>query len=900
MSESLEQVQRAFTAYAIERELGTGGMATVYLAHDRKHDRKVAIKIVHAQLAALLGAKRFIQEIRVTANLQHPHILGLIDSGTIGAESPELEGRPYYVMPFIDGESLRQRLDREQQLPISDCVRIAAEVASALDYAHRHGVVHRDIKPENILLHDGSAIVADFGIALAVTQAAGARMTQSGVSLGTPMYMSPEQAAGERTITGLSDIYALGVVTYEMIAGEPPFTGPTARAVAARVVAEEPRSVAAQRPTVPPNVAAAVSRALQKIPADRFATAHEFAQALNDPSSTHGGPLARTAPDRSKRRLQRMLYGVTALAILTSVTTVWAWTRPVPSKRVVRYSLAMDSTEAIVKSASFAGRLAISPDGSRLAYVGGPHAQLVIRRSDQLHAVAIPGTEGASTPFFSPDGERVGFVAGGKTLKLVTLNGGSPIAVTDSIVGSGGASWGPDGYIYVDAQAVGGLLRVADKAGAAPKWFTVLDTAMGEIDHTQPHALPNGKGVVFTIQSNGKTAVNGATSFAIGVADIPSGRHRVIVSDATDAWYASGRLLYVTSNGTLMTAPFDQNTMKVSGKATALANDIRQGYGGSADLAVSQDGTLIYLTGATAGDELVWVTRDGKTQPVDPDWRADEFSAPAISPDGKSVAVTRTLTRHATSDIWIKRLDRGSSIRLTLDGRDNYGGTWAPDGGSVTFSSTGAKGDLLSKRADGTGQQVVRLRERWDLYNPRWSPDGKWLVYQTDVAAAGIADIHGIRPGIDTVPVPLVTSRFSDMAPVISPDGRWMAYASDETGRFEIYVVPFPDTRIEKWEVSTSGGTEPLWPHRGNELFYRESSGNLVAVEVKSTPTFSMGRSVPLFSATSFASEKWGLDYALSSDDRHFLMVRPLDSNAPDQLIVIENWLEELKARPQE
>src|SRR5438045_2119782 len=240
MTERLESVQRAFSVYAIERELGRGGMATVYLAHDKKHDRKVAIKILHAELAAVLGAERFLQEIRVTANLQHPHILGLIDSGVISEDAGELKGRPYYVMPFVKGKSLRQRLDDEQQLPLVDAVRIATEVASALDYAHRQGVIHRDIKPENILLHDGSAIVADFGIALAASKAGGARMTETGMSLGTPPYMSPQQALGERECTARSDVYALGCVLYEMLTGEPPFTGVTAQAVVARVVTATP------------------------------------------------------------------------------------------------------------------------------------------------------------------------------------------------------------------------------------------------------------------------------------------------------------------------------------------------------------------------------------------------------------------------------------------------------------------------------------------------------------------------------------------------------------------------------------------------------------------------------------------------------------------------------------
>src|SRR5690349_1915162 len=259
--------------YRIQRELGQGGMATVYLAQDLKHDRPVAIKVLKPELAAVIGAERFLREIKTIANLQHPHILGLIDSG-------EVNGTAYFVMPFVDGESLRNRLDREQQLPIADAVRIASEIAGALDYAHRHGVIHRDIKPENILLHDGRALVADFGIALAASKVGGARMTETGMSLGTPTYMSPEQAMGDREITPRSDVYALGCVTYEMLVGEPPFTGPTAQAIIARVMTEEPRQLTVQRKTIPPEVEGAVLRAIDKLPADRFASASQFADAL--------------------------------------------------------------------------------------------------------------------------------------------------------------------------------------------------------------------------------------------------------------------------------------------------------------------------------------------------------------------------------------------------------------------------------------------------------------------------------------------------------------------------------------------------------------------------------------------------------------------------------------------
>jgi Tol biopolymer transport system component/tRNA A-37 threonylcarbamoyl transferase component Bud32 len=898
MAERLASVQRAFSAYLIERELGSGGMATVYLAHDKKHDRKVAIKILHAELAAVLGAERFLQEIRVTANLQHPHILGLIDSGVIGDDGGELRGRPYYVMPFVEGESLRQRLDKEQQLPISDSVRIATEVASALDYAHRHNVIHRDIKPENILLHDGSAIVADFGIALAVTEAGGARMTQTGLSLGTPSYMSPEQAMGERAITARSDIYSLGAVTYEMLSGEPPFTGPTVQAVVARVMTEEPRPLITQRRNVPPNVAAAVSHALEKIPADRFASAHEFAEALNNPSFALSTSSATLGPGADTRRFKKMFYGAAVLAALFLVIATWGWMRPTPPKPVVMYRLALDSTEAMAEGGSYWSRLTLSPDGMRLAYLGGPHGQILIRERNQLHAVAIPGTEGANSPFFSPDGQHIGFVTGGRNLQIVALNGGSPVTVTDSMVGVAGASWGPDGFIYADGLGSVSLVRVEAKAGAVPKWFTALDTARGEVDHLWPDVLPNRRGVLFTAISYGKGASKNKQSFDIAVADIPSGKHRVIVNDARYARYsASGHLLYVTSNRTLMVAPFDQNSMKVTGEATALIEGIRMGAAGVADLALSEGGRLVYATSSQAGEEqLVWVTREGKAQPVDPDWQGDHFFYPELSPDGKRVAVTKGPLA-PTADIWIKQLDKGPVTRLTLEGRSYYP-DWTPDGQSVTFSgNTSGTYKLWTRRADGSAQAVSQLQQKWDLYEPRWSRDGKWLVFVTERQKSDFDDIMGIRPGTDTVPVALVSTKFEEGAPAISPDGRWLAYTSNESGAYEVFVVPFPNTGATKWAVSSHGGTEARWSHSGRELFYRDGAKNLVAVAITTNPTFSVGRSTTLFAAGGFSSDELSVQYAVAPDDRRFLMIRPLVASGPDKLIVVENWFEELKAK---
>src|SRR5882672_11638571 len=437
----------------------------------------------------------------------------------------------------------------------------------------------------------------------------------------------------------------------------------------------------------------------------------DLAVVLNGKATTE--TVASAAPDNpsvapsvtASSRDRTVLYAVIVLVILISAGAIWGWVRPAPAKQVVRSTLAMDSTEAMAPGAPWSGRVAISPDGSRLAYIGGPRLQLLIRARNQLHAIAVPGTDGASTPFFSPDGRKVGFLRL-KDVQIASINGAPPIAVTDTLTGLAGASWGPDGFIYVDATTDGGgLLRVEAKPGAKPSWFTVLDTASGEFDHTWPDMLPNGKGVLFTIRFAAKNGAKGRTSYAIAVADIPSGEHRVIVDDAMYARYAtSGHLLYVTANKTLMVLPFDQNSMKIAGEPTALSEGMRLGLlGGSADLAVSATGTLVYATGAGQGkQELVWVTRDGRAQAVDPEWPSDYLGFPALSPDGKWLAVARVANAEPLN-IWIKRLDRGPSIKLTLQGNDNFGPAWTPDGRSVTFSSAPATGasDLWTERADG-------------------------------------------------------------------------------------------------------------------------------------------------------------------------------------------------------
>ena len=877
--------------YLFEREIGSGGMATVYLARDLRHQREVAFKVLKPELGAVLGAERFLSEIRVTANLQHPNLLPLFDSGEAG-------GLLYYVMPFVAGETLRSRIDREKQLVVEDAVRISVAVASALGYAHEHGVIHRDLKPENILIQAGQPVIADFGIALAVSHAGGARVTQTGLSLGTPQYMSPEQAAGDREIDARSDIYSLGAVTYEMMAGEPPHSGKTAQAIIAKLMTSEPRPLHLMRATVPVNVAAAVEKALAKLPADRFATANDFAQALTNQSfslATRSGIAAQIASgSAAAKRWQRISIGLGAAAALLLIAALWGWLRPQPAKQVLRSAIPFDSTQAL--NGPY-GRFAISPDGSTLVFAGGPDNKLFVRRRDELNATPLPGTEGAQAPFFSPDGQQVGFTTQAYVLKVVSLKGGPAVTVADSVVGRTGASWGPDGMIYLTGRFTPAILRLAPSPGSKPVAVTVLDTANGELVQRLPDVLPNGKGVVFTVSYGGK----GREGSAIAVGDIVTHKHTVLVNGIQGRYSPSGHLLYVTENGTLMAVPFDQNKMRTTGEPMAVSEGLRIGLVGAADFAVSRTGTLLYVTGhGKSNRELAWVSRDGKAQPVDSSWRAD-FQYPSISPDGSRLAVK--ITERAKSDIWIKQLDRGPSLKLTFDAIENSYPTWTPDGRSVTYFSganvsAGLDNDLWTKRADGSAQAVLQLHQSRPVTESLWSHDGKWLIFRTSRVNAGSGDILAMRPGVDTVPVPLAATKFSEFSPTLSPDDRWLAYSSSETGRDEVYVVPFPNAGSAKWPVSTRGGSEPIWSHRGKEIFYRDGSGNMVSVEVKTSPTFSLGTTKLLFPAGRYTSAAQHRQYDVSKDDSHFMMIRQTGGSAPDEIIVVvDNWFEELKAK---
>jgi serine/threonine-protein kinase len=875
MSDLREQLQITLTdAYVVEREIGRGGMATVFLARDVKHQRRVALKVLDPELGAVLGAERFLSEIRVTANLQHPNLLPLFDSG-------EAEGLLYYVMPFVEGESLRQRLTREKQLPVDEALRIAGAVAGALDYAHAHGVIHRDLKPENILLQHGQPVVADFGIALAVSNAGGARVTQTGLSLGTPQYMSPEQATGDRVIDGRTDVYSLAAVTYEMLAGEPPHSGTSAQAIIAKLMTTEPQPVRTLRPSVPAHAAMAVERGLAKLPADRFASAKEFAAALTNPGFTTES-AARAAPHRP-RFASRVAMALAASSLVLLVAALWGWLRPIPRPPVLRYNLALDSAEAMISTGRF-GRLALSPDGGTLVYVGGRRGGLMVRHRNELRATALPGADAAGAPAFSPDGKHVAFIQGASALMIASLDGAPPVFVTDAGFGLSGVTWGDDDVLYCDGRGLSAMVKVAAHARAQPEPFIPLDTAAGEIDQFFPDALPHMRAVLFTsqIRVRGKPPAS-----AIVAVNPKSGARHVVVEGALRARFvAPDRLLYATTDGTLMAAPFDVASQTIAGAAVVVATGLSLETI-TLDFTTSAS-TLAYMAGLNSSGERqpVWVTRDGKPQAVDSTWHG-RFIDPSLSPDGQRIALTDGyLSGAALSDVWIKQLDNGALSKLTVEGGSNRAPAWSADGKSVIYASFGDDGGWVrEKRADG-GAPPKRLVRTDGFASPTVSPDGQWVVYSTGNSLQ--SRIFAFHTG-DSVAKPLIAGDLAQRGPVLSPDGRWIAYAMNAGSGWDTYVSPFPNVAAARWQVSRNGGSDPQWSRHGSELLYRDNAGMLVSVPVSTNPTFSMGKPQALFSTTSFISGR----FAVAPDGNRLLFLQPV-GQVSERLTFVENWMGEL------
>jgi serine/threonine-protein kinase len=861
--------------YRLDRELGAGGMATVYLAHDLRHERRVALKLLRPELAAVIGAERFLGEIRTTANLQHPHILPLFDSGVA-------DSFLYYVMPYVEGESLRARLAREKQLPIGEAIQLGTEVASALDYAHRHGVIHRDIKPENILLHEGSALVADFGIALAVSSAGRNRLTETGLSIGTPQYMSPEQAMGDRDLDARSDIYSLGAVLYEMLTGDPPFVGSTAQAIVAKVITEKPTPITASRDTVPPMLAATVHHALAKLPADRFASAAELGDALAGRGlvAASGATAVIERPTGSTARRLLPLAGWALFAAAAAGLAVLASRRSATAVRApVRFSIELDSTVQINVGDPAP---VISPDGRRILVqaVRNGRLQLLLRDLAKNAVVLVAGTEGGFHPFFSPDGAWIGFAAEGK-LRKVRVEGGKPITLAPSTWGGG--SWAADGTIVYTQTYNGGLWRVS-AAGGDPTQLTTPDSAAGELGHFWPQLLPDGRHVIFTSFS---TPVERAR---IELLDLRSGARTVLVRGAVGGAYAaSGHLLYA-SGEELLAAPFDLRRLRVTGEAVPVVTDLALVLSsGEPAFSVSASGDLAYVRASVVNAPTVpvWVTRDGREQPLL--GRPGRYALPALSPDGRRVALT-IIAADGNGDVWTYEPARDVLTRITSGDAADFGAVWTRDGGRLIYSSERPVFDLYGRAAGAGTPESALVVSRADKYAGSLSRDGSLLLYVVSGAAG--REIWSVRLDGPHPPARLLQSRADFHHPSLSPSGRWLAFDYDESGQPQVYLQSFPDLARERRQVSTAGGSEPRWTREGRELVYRNGD-SLFAVTVDPISGVT-GRPTLLF-AGPYQGELPAWTYDVTTDGSRLLMIKLPPESAPRRVEVVLNWFEELQ-----
>ncbi|MFN8652183.1 MAG: serine/threonine-protein kinase [Gemmatimonadales bacterium] len=858
--------------YTIERELGQGGMATVYLAQDLRHGRKVAIKVLRPELAAVIGAERFLREIRTIANLQHPHILGLIDSG-------EVEGTAYYVMPFVEGESLRDRLTREKQLPIADAVRLSSEVAAALDYAHRHGVIHRDIKPENVLLHDGRALVADFGIALAVSSAGSTRMTETGMSLGTPHYMSPEQAMGERDLDPRSDVYALGIMTYEMLTGEPPFNGPTAQAIIAKVMTSNAEPVTTLRATTPPAVAAAVHQAIQRLPADRFPTAAAFAAAL----SGTGGTTTTAAPTvatratgtRPKSRVAALVLGV-ALAGLTFVAGRLT-TRRADGPTVYDATLppgAPISFAASTVTASYGislRNLAVSRDGSFAIYAAreGDSTMIWYRSLRDATARPIVGTAGATSPRLSPDGSQIAFLRGDRAY-VTSFGGGEPRLVLDGR-STASVEWLTDTELLVGDQDGNRFSRL-DPGGGVPRSAAIPRCNLWSWLPKPPRLICSLGGTGLQLDP-----VTGARSVIqkLGSDGKPEGALQGTALRVIDGRY----MVYMSWAGNLEAARYDPDRNAV-GRPVLLVSGVRRDPVGEGQFDLSANGTLVFAPGVDATIGHIVRRSPGRQPeplPIEPanfqrfDLSRDGrwFAASVQGVDGNELRVYDL--KNAQRTIWLK----GEYIRHPL---------WSTDGQDLLLSVRDTPRWSVLRGAPSSGQRPDTIfggpydptsPDPVDWHDARLALAQDWsggVTYQFDPSARGAR--------FDTV---LTNARFSSL----SANGRLILHQTTDGNRIIITSFPNPGKRYQL----ASEGTEPLWLSPSEVLYRLGVSWFVVRVnpetgEPLGPPAF--WAKDPRFSDTSGWSNRPAWDGGI-------LYMQGPDEISASSLRVIPNWVAKMK-----
>jgi len=915
--------------YEITGAIGSGGMGEVYRANDTKLGRDVAIKVLPEAFAHdSERLARFQREAKMLASLNHPNIATI--HGLEHSNSTH-----FLIMELVPGETLAERIKREGAVPVEEALKVAVQIAEALEAAHEKGIIHRDLKPANVkVTPEGKVKVLDFGLAKAFagdtadsnpsqSPTLSAVATMQGVLLGTAAYMSLEQARG-KAVDKRTDIWAFGCVLYEMLTGKQAFDGEDITEILAAVVKTEP-DWQVLPPTTPAQISILLRRCLRKDRQQRLRDAAdvriEIEEALSAPVN-----ILPAAPKVRRAAIWRwaLASGLACLAIGAIATAlvlgVRGRERPPDVARVLVNVAPAETVAPSSANLPHPTRMAItlSPDGKYLVFSAtrGGKQQLYLRAMDRLEATPIAGTEGSDSPFFSPDGQWLGFWQGtlamGATgeLKKVSLSGGPALALckTGPLYG---ASWGSNDTIVFANQIGGGLWRVS-AAGGTPQVLTTPDPKKGEFSHRLPQMLPGSQAVLFTILR----AYRRWDDAQIAVRSLVTSEQKVLLEGSADARYVrTGHLVYAR-NGTLLAAPFDLAQLKMTGNPVGMVEGVMQdvndtlaiGDTGAAQFSVSDSGGLVYLPGGIVPNfevSLVWVDRAGRTEPLPLAPRA--FGSPRLSPDGQRLAFHTTQTNR---NVWVYDISRGASSQMTTEGQNNQS-IWSPDGKRVTFGSAAAGPfNLFWKAADSSGPAERLTTDEHSQYPSSWSPDGKTLAF-IQVATQTSYEIWTLSlEGGAAKSRPFVQTPFLNRWAEFSPDGRWLAYVSNESGRDEVYVQPYPGPGGRQ-QVSTEGGVAPAWARNGKELFYAVPASivgtipatndalKMMAVDVTSQPTFTAGKPKMLF-AGRYINNTPVRGYDVTPDGRRFLMMQAKEqppAPALTEIVLVQNWFEELKRR---
>ena len=878
---------RRLGPYEILSAIGAGGMGEVYKARDTRLDRTVAIKVLPTHLAERAELReRFEREAKTIASLNHPHICTLYDTG----HQDEID---FLVMEYIEGETLAQRLQKGA-LPIQQVLQYAIEIADALDKAHRKGITHRDLKPGNIMLTKSGTKLLDFGLAKLTRETAPAipdsqlptmknAITGEGTILGTLQYMAPEQVEGKTDkIDARTDVFAFGAVVYEMATGRKAFEGTSQASLIAKILETDPPPISSLQPMTPPALDRVVKRCLAKDPDKRWQTASDLCEELRwiaEGGSLTAVPAAATAGRPRMLPRWAVVAGLASLIVAAIAGFAVLILKPTPLKPVTRTVINLPPGDSLVGPDQPA--LALSTDGKQLAYaaIRGVTSQIYLRSMDSQEARPIPGTEGAVAPFFSPDGQWLGFFQGG-SLKKVSVSGGAAVTLR-GIGDPRGGSWGSQGTIIFAPGSASTLYQISDE-GADARPLTQFQN--GDGTHRWPEVLPGGKAVAFVAGTNMSNA-------RIVVRAFQSGAQRDFGQGGTYPRYMpSGHLIYAQGT-TLMAVPFDPERLETKGPAVPMVEGVAVSSSGAAQYSISSTGSLLYVSGGATlvQRKLVWVNRNGKEEILAAP--AQAYGYPRLSPDGRRVAV------ETENQIWIYDLSRDTLTRFTFEGSPNQSPVWTPDGKHIAFySSKAGPSNIWWQLADGSGGLEQLGTGLYPQIPRSWSPDGQLLAFHENNPITK-KDIWVLRLS-DHKAEPFLRTPFSEGGPVFSPDGHWLAYISDESGRQEIFIQPYPGPG-GKWQISTEGGNEPAWSRNGRELFFRSGS-KMMAVEVTAQPTFSAGKPKVLFEGQYLAVTPGltGTAFDVSSDGQRFLMVKETERAAPNaQINVVLNWSEELKRR---